>query len=792
MKLPLIVCVLGLMVTRAPAERSGPQADFYVAVDGNDANAGTLQSPFASVERARDAVGKRIAGGLKSDVKVLVRGGTYRPAKTLTFGPEDSGTDKHSIRYESYPGETVLISGGRRIIGWKHAANDLWTAEAAAMKDGAWSPRQLYVDEARALRARSPNVDSASPFLQMLDARNSRESFTLKFPPGQVKGWSNPSAVEVFMRGNWAINRKRVQSVNEETGIVTLALPHIPPLPWNTPRKGRWSYFENAVEFLDQPGEWHLNPKSGFLSYLPLPGQDMTKAEVVAPMLTRLLEVAGTPERPVRNLHFKGIRFEHAAWDLPPGGYMGVQACHYITSEKDKKAWKRIEAAVRWNYVESSSLTDGGIAHVGGCGIELVTRCRNNVIEGNHVFDVSGNGIMLGGPKEEEDVPKNNRIANNHVHACGVDFHGSVGIWAGFSQGAVITNNRVHDLPYTGISVGWQWDPKPTPCKENRIENNHIFDVMKELGDGGGIYTLGLQPGTIIRGNHIHDVKRSRFAQAAPNNGMFIDQGSKSYLFAENVIYSTAGRPVRFNQCGRDWHTWKDNHFGKTRTVPGKVGSGLLCDGTGSFHEAPHTPKLDPEQLTVEAWVYLDRFPSGKDTRRWLVNKNRNEWIEGHYALMVQVDRVGAYLNIGGGRGNENSAWSQKGAIKLKQWHHAAMTYDGKELIVYLDGKQVASKTIGKKRKAGRDPVHIGRRQDGYNYFKGIIDEVRIYDRALSANETKSHHDLPEAERGTEKGMAGHWSFDGIDDSPISEIITRAGLEPEYRNKLLGSDNPEN
>ena len=120
------------------------------------------------------------------------------------------------------------------------------------------------------------------------------------------------------------------------------------------------------------------------------------------------------------------------------------------------------------------------------------------------------------------------------------------------------------------------------------------------------------------------------------------------------------------------------------------------------------------------------------------------------------------------------------------------MTYDGKELIVYLDGKQVASKTIGKKRKAGRDPVHIGRRQDGYNYFKGIIDEVRIYDRALSANETKSHHDLPEAERGTEKGMAGHWSFDGIDDSPISEIITRAGLEPEYRNKLLGSDNPEN
>ena len=90
---------------------------------------------------------------------------------------------------------------------------------------------------------------------------------------------------------------------------------------------------------------------------------------------------------------------------------------------------------------------------------------------------------------------------------------------------------------------------------------------MNRLCDGGCIYTLGWQPGTVIRGNHLHDVHRSQFAQGAPNNGMFIDQGSKGYLFEKNVIYDTSAELVRFNECQRDWHTWRDNHFGEREKV---------------------------------------------------------------------------------------------------------------------------------------------------------------------------------------------------------------------------------
>ena len=127
-----------------------------------------------------------------------------------------------------------------------------------------------------------------------------------------------------------------------------------------------------------------------------------------------------------------------------------------------------------------------------------------------------------------------------------------MGIWVGFAQETAVTHNLVHDLPYTGISVGWQWNSTPTAHKATLVEYNHVYDVMNRLCDGGCIYTLGFQPGTVIRGNHFHDVHRNRMAQGAPNNGMFIDEGSKGYLIEKNVVYNTHGELVRFNQAERD------------------------------------------------------------------------------------------------------------------------------------------------------------------------------------------------------------------------------------------------
>jgi hypothetical protein len=370
-----------------------------------------------------------------------------------------------------------------------------------------------------------------------------------------------------MVAGNWEINRLRVESIDAKSGTVVIAPPHSEGHEAIRPGPGRWCCFENAREMLDQPGEWCLDTATGTVSYWPKPGEDMTKAEVLAPALQSLVEFQGTGAKPVRHVLLQGITFEHTDWRLPDIGYRGIQACHHNSGANWSGSWQTIPAAIRLSHAEHCGVEESTLAHLGGCGIGLSAGCRGSFVRSNHLFDVSGNGVMVGGPNDEKSCPAGTLVANNHVHDCGVEFYGAVGIWVGFARQTTVSHNLVHSLPYTGISVGWQWNPQPTACKENTVEYNHIYDVMNRLCDGGGIYTLGYQPGTVIRGNHIHDVHRSRYAQGAPNNGMFIDEGSKGFLFEKNVIYNTAAEHVRFNQCSRDWHTWRDNHFGEPAAV---------------------------------------------------------------------------------------------------------------------------------------------------------------------------------------------------------------------------------
>ena len=386
----------------------------------------------------------------------------------------------------------------------------------------------------------------------------------------------------------------------------------------------------------------------------------------------------------------------------------------------------------------------------------------------------------------DTQLPKRNRVANNVVRTCGLDDFGAVGIWVSFTDGTVVAHNLVYDMPYSGISVGWRWDQAPTACRNNVVEYNHVHDVLQRLCDGGCLYTLGFQPGTVIRGNLFHNALRSETAQGAPNNGIFFDQGSKGFRVEENVIYATSAKPIRFNQCKREWHTWADNRFGLPRAAPGKVGAALLCDGAASYVEVPHAPELDPVELTAEAWVKLDRHAPGGDTRRWVVNKNDDEWTDHHWALVTDRTRVGAYLNVGGGRKSTSEAWSAEGKLSLNRWQHLAFTYDGRDLRVFLDGQPVATATVDRPRTPGALPIAIGRRQDAYNYFEGLVDEARLYSRALTPAEVEARFRSGGGPPAAGLPAVGHWGFDDLGEAltVIERARARAGLEPRYRDRL--------
>jgi len=146
------------------------------------------------------------------------------------------------------------------------------------------------------------------------------------------------------------------------------------------------------------------------------------------------------------------------------------------------------------------------------------TGCKNCTLENSDFIDISGNGIMIGEGRDRivngepwwksapEQVALSNKIENCKVTECGAQFYGAVGIWCGLTAETVISKNEIFNLPYSGVSVGWMWSPEPTPCRKNTIDGNHIHHIMNILSDGGGIYMLGLQPGSVIRNNQMHNV----------------------------------------------------------------------------------------------------------------------------------------------------------------------------------------------------------------------------------------------------------------------------------------------
>jgi hypothetical protein len=247
------------------------------------------------------------------------------------FGPEDSGDANEPVTYGAYSGEHPQISGGRVISGWKKGPGNLWRAEIPSARGGEWPFRELFVDGRPARRARTPNPDADPPYFRLTSTKLSTDlkTQTLSLPPGSIKSWQSPPDAEVVVLGDWDITRKLIQTLDVKKGLVTLFPPLFLGHPAIRPVAGMACYVENAIEFLDQPGEWYLDRRTGVLSYWPVVGQDLTRASVVAPVLTRLLELKGKAGQTVHDIHFKGIQLEHTDWPLPGHGYHGQQACFY-------------------------------------------------------------------------------------------------------------------------------------------------------------------------------------------------------------------------------------------------------------------------------------------------------------------------------------------------------------------------------------------------------------------------------------------------------------------------------
>lgn len=512
--------------------------EVFVSTHGNDkwsgrfadANADQSDGPVATIGRARALVaGLKRAALLAGPVTVWIRGGRYPLREPLVFGPEDSAP----VTYTAYPGEHPILDGGERVEGWRvERVGEMtaWAVDLPEVASGEWYFRSLFVGGVRRPRARMP-VDG---FFRIADVPGGKlkgmglfdGSDRFQAAPGDMRAWRNLTDIDVVVPHYWIAERMPIASWDPESQLVVCSRRSCIKL------KGQyepgWSkyYLDNVFEGL-APGRWYIDRPTGRLTYVPLPGEEIGGVEVFAPRARRLLRIAGTPEenRHVEFLRFEGLTFEHTDWTYSSE-----------TMGSSKQAEVDVPAAIQLEAARSCSIENCVIRHVGAYAIEIADGCMSNRVVGNELHDLAAGGVHINGSDASGPRARrcgNNRVTDNHIHHVGVVFHGAVGILSRHAFGSVIAHNHIHDVIYSGISCGWCWSYDEQVARDNLIEKNHVHHLGRDwLGDMAGIYLLGVLPGTVVRGNFVHDVGSG--GEAAWGGGG--DQATSHVVYENNVF----------------------------------------------------------------------------------------------------------------------------------------------------------------------------------------------------------------------------------------------------------------
>jgi len=528
---------IGLIVSCVLAIQAHATLRFYVATNGNDGWSGHYATPRKNANNGPlaslpEAIRRARSERKHEQVEILLREGVHVLDEPVLLTAEDSG-----LTVAACKNETPIVSGQSEIRGWERVEGktNLWHAHVADEKLKQWNFRELFVNNHRKQRARTPN----DGFFHLVGNSVGGESNKVKYAGGDIKPeWAQSGEVELIAHQLWAGSRNRIVAVDTNSHGITLGGRAITE---NKEDNGRY-YIENARDALDKPGEWFFDVKTGEVFYWPEAGEDLGKARVTVPHLSELVLLNGTARAPVHNVAFRGLTFADADWRLATNGYCDVQAAVFV------------RGAFQGKFVNDCAIEKCEFVRLGGWAIDFGSGCQRERIVGNVMHDLGAGGLRIGdmNRKAAFTTPAGQcEITDNAIHNIGIIYPPAVGIILFHTAGNHVAHNEIHHTYYTAISVGWSWGYKPTPCGTNIIEFNHLHDIgQKMLSDMGGIYTLGLEPGTVLRNNLIHDVN----ALAYGGWGLYTDEGSSGIMLENNIVY-------RCGSANIHQHYGKENIF---------------------------------------------------------------------------------------------------------------------------------------------------------------------------------------------------------------------------------------
>ncbi len=414
---------------------------------------------------------------------------------------------------------------------------------------------QLYVGDRRAVLAREPNMDDywfvRAPVRVPgeTDKDSGSEAFTAA---GNAQSWlsglpaPDKSRALLHVMQVWTSGYHRLADSAPEGAIRVTPRSTWPFLSRGTNQR---FYVENVAKALDAPGEWIGDGKE--VRYIPRPDQAGKAAQAVLPRIDVLMAVRGDPasQQLVRNVEFRGLVFEHSRYLVPPEGF------------QDNQAASRIGAAIEIDGASGIVFDRCKFAHTGTYALWFRQSVRESRVSNSEFTDLGAGAVRVGLTKQAADDPTATgaiTVAENTISDTGHVYPGAVAVWIGQSFDNVVSDNEIFDTTYTAISVGWSWGYAAATSGRNQIVNNLLHDIgLGHLEDMGGIYTLGVSPGTVISGNVIREV-RGYDGYGYGAFGIYNDQGTSGLTIRDNIVIGTDTGAYHL-------------HFGRDNVVAGNV-----------------------------------------------------------------------------------------------------------------------------------------------------------------------------------------------------------------------------
>jgi len=613
-------------------QSAGSVGHYYVSPTGT----GTTCSSAApcSITQAQMSV-RAATSAAQGDLSVELADGVYRLTAPLVFTAADSGSNGHQISWQAAAGAHPVLSGGKPITGWTQsdAGKNIWKASAPS----SFVTRQLYVDGKLATRARSASISRTDMTINADGWTFSSSSLNY------LKTLAQPQRAELNVIGSWTDRYCPFKSVSNNT--VTMAQPAWEENTWGydtvqSPYRQGPIYVENDATLLDQPGEWYQDTTAGALYYIPLSGQDMTKADVELPQLELLLAVGGSYDQPAHDLSFTGLTFAHTSWlgpnssdgfaDQQTGGYIAGPKSLYPAFEATRPAWHQMPAAVQVSAAQKISFVRDRFVNLGSVGLGIgnddnahktgVGLGANQITVTGCVFQqLAGGAIVIGGiqakahhpggdvapsalpPAAQAMVDHDMLINDNLIHDIAIDYRDFAGIMFTYTQKVTVTHNEIYNVPYSGIASGLGWGTNDaggnneyksratgnlyayqplyqngTIAMNNTISANSIHQMQLQMNDGGCHYHLSANPGTIVTENFCEG-KGSGLSGTIW--GEYEDEGSAYVTITKNV-YANFGSYVTANANANNntGHLTFTNNWG-TSANPGLGGPGNTVMG---------------------------------------------------------------------------------------------------------------------------------------------------------------------------------------------------------------------